>query len=104
MNRIVKLRSDGGEEEVLTWDQKDLHTLLGGAVTFVGAIDDLKIVAVGRTDGVFQENPWCKNPAYFDTPVLGDVLLVYSDEQGEPGDVDLNTLDEWLLINRPSLS
>jgi len=104
MNRVVRLPHTGGERETLFWDQEDLHTLLGGPVTFVGAIDDLRLVAVGKkmvgnestsSPPPPPPNPWCTDPSFFETPVRGDVVLAYSGEEGERGDIDINALDRW---------
>ena len=103
MNRVVRLPCKAGEERVaLFWEHDDLHTLLGGGpITFVGAIDDLRIVAVGKKMGgatnLPPPNPWCKDPSFFEEDVRGDVILAYSGEEGERGDVDVDALDEWFL-------
>lgn len=77
------------------------------SLTFVGAIDELNIVAVAarydgddgqdRGDGAaaapesdHEINVFCEmHPSVFDVGVRGDVLLVGSDENGEECDVSL---------------
>ena len=87
-HRCVRLGVDGS----LSWvfaDHSELACLLGGDVTFVGAVDDLQLVFVATTTSANDmENPF---PALFPDhfmveelglSIRGDIIGVGSDARG----------------------
>ena len=71
---------------------------MGGSLTFVGAIDDLGVVAMGRETRAEGDklNLWCGSGEHFDAPVFGTVLFAGSDAQGMDMDVPVEPLRLWL--------
>ena len=100
VHTVAMLRAFG-TLEFFKHDDQTLHTLLGGKLTFVGAIDALSLVVLARLDsrhGIVtgDRNPWCTHPDYFDVPVSGDAVVVHSGENAEAGDVDEPEFRRWL--------
>ena len=95
---LVALLTEDGELTVRRVPCSRLHVLMGGSLTFVGAIDDLSVVAMGRETRSEGEkvNMWCGSGENFDAPVLGTVLFAGSDSQGNEMDVPVEPLRLWL--------
>ena len=92
MHRCL-LISAQGEATVLSLEHGTAHTFLGGPVGFVGAIDALNAVAIGRRDDDGEVNAVCaKLPHWFYTDTRGQVLLVGSDEAGAACDLDVEAV------------
>ena len=89
-NVCLTLRCDGSYD-VFRSSHKTLHTHLGGRVTFVGAINDANVVALGSDRNSSSEaNATCARfPDYFEPDVAGDVILAGSDVDGRACDVDV---------------
>lgn len=86
--RCVLVQPDGTAACVAA-AQQEAHAVLGGAVTLVGAVDELGVFAVALRDAAaLPAHAWCTDPARFDLPVRGPVLFVATDEAGEEADVD----------------
>lgn len=94
---VIVLKENGDIEKVKI-DHKKLHEFLCGDLTFVGGVDELRLFAVGRLTppDAAMKNPWCCSETYFDIPVFGDVVMLYSDENGLAGDVDADAFACWL--------
>lgn len=68
-------------------DQRDLAQLLGpGSVTFVGAVPDLGVVLVARADAT-RSNARFRDVETDGGDILGDVVCVATDADGEACDV-----------------
>lgn len=85
------LHPDGTDEVVVLDDEYQCNRTLGtNSVTFVGAVDDLHVVALGvRYCDDLPLNRHCTDDRFFETPVRGPVLLVASDRDGGRMDVDV---------------
>lgn len=89
-----------GRREQVVWEQRAVSANLGGAVTFVGALDDLCVVIVGVADAAALEpnalahtHPWL----FLDcSDVRGPVVFVASDDKGDEMDVDVRALEARL--------
>ena len=95
MNTCVLLRYTG-EIEKLQLDHKKLKEYFESDITFVGAIDDCQVVAVGKSNYLENKNILCIDEDMFDVPVFGDVLLIGSDKDGEALDVNYKEVVETL--------
>lgn len=95
MNTCVLLKYTG-EIEKLQLDHKQLKEYFENDITFVGAINDCQVVAVGKANYVENENKLCVDKNMFDVPVFGDVLLIGSDKNGEAVDVNYKKVVETL--------
>jgi hypothetical protein len=96
MSVCLLVHADGTRERVV-WDQRAIATHLGGAITFVGALDDLHAVIVGLAREAAADldvNALARtHPHLFhDTDVRGPVVFVGSDDEGEEMDVDATAL------------
>ena len=89
----VLLQPDGTASVVHT-SQWRASELLGGDVTFVGAISDLNAFAVSKRTQSLETplNRLCCNPDRFDTPVFGTVLFVGTGPRGGECSVDRDAL------------
>ncbi len=95
MNTCVLLKYTG-EMKKLQLDHKKLKEYFEHDITFVGAIDDCQVVAVGKSNCLENENKLCIDENMFDVPVFGDVLLIGSDKNGEALDVNYEEVVETL--------
>ena len=77
----VLLDMHGEMEDVIVDDSK-MCEFMGGEVTFVGAIPNLQVVAIGRSQ---VEDDVCKHGLgdCIEENTRGKILLVGSDENGE---------------------
>lgn len=94
--RVVMLKESGGFE-CRRVNHNKLRELLAGEVTSVGGNEDLGFHAVGRRypSSAAIANPWCSND-HFEAGVRGDVVIIHRDTDGEPCDVDMVSLVEWV--------
>lgn len=91
MNCVV-VHADGSTEQMVLC-QSQASEYLGGAVTFVGAVDEVRCFAVGLRDSAqLPLNTACTDPKRFDVPVRGSVLFVATDDSGEETHVDAERL------------
>lgn len=89
MTKCVLLRCDG-TRAVVDWAHGEVAARLGGAVSFVGAVDD-DVVVVGRADAAaLPVNAHVPAALVFAPPVRGDVVLAAVGE--EEADVDTDGL------------
>lgn len=97
---LVAILTEDGELTVRRVPCSRLHVLMGGSLTFVGAIDDLGVVAMGRETRAEGDrvNLWCGSGEHFDAPVFGTVLFAGSDAQGMDMDVPVESLRLWLSL------
>lgn len=105
LKKVVELRQDGTCCSFLINHEK-LRDFFGCDVTFVGALDQYEVVAVGKRQPCLDdiENPFCKNKNFFEDEVKGNILLVGSDDNGLECDVpnELLEFSKQLLGNNPS--
>ena len=95
ISRCVHASPDGSMEEVML-DQRESSIFLKGPLRFVGAIPDLNVVIVARSD-IYKSSENNKilekmSDCFFETIVPGDILFVGSDEEGEAMDVHLKDI------------
>jgi hypothetical protein len=79
--RCIRIRTDGTLEEV-DCNRENLHEIMGGALTFVGALPESNIVALGLEAPEPTVNTFPFPSDTFDLPIRGDVVLVKTDEFG----------------------
>ena len=100
--RCLLLHEDGKTQTLDVRETECAH-VLGGDVTFVGAIDTCSVVALGLRDPKDRMvNVHCKDPCLFDVPVMGPVLIVASDERGMEMDVEVGQVEFALKIRTMS--
>ena len=89
-----------GVNEVVNWQHEKVSSNLGGAVTFVGAIPELKVFVVAlQESSSYEVNSFCKDSDIFmELPVRGPVLFVATDREGEPICVNVCRLKEKLSL------
>lgn len=81
--------------------QREATALLGGPVTLVGGIDELRIfVAARKAEGDAPDlaaavHPLCTDSDRFEGPVRGPMLFVCTDDVGDEVDVDVDRLLAW---------
>ena len=75
-----------------------LHERMGGSLQIVGAIREHGIVALGLETTTQPLNPFVFEDGCSEREVRGDILLVATDEDGNPCDVDVE--DIVAIINR----
>lgn len=91
MVRSVVLRPCGARETV-EWAHEEVSQRLGGSITFVGAVPELHVFAVGLSE-CGEVNRHCVDERIFlQLPVHGPVVFVATDDDGEPMDVDVEGL------------
>jgi hypothetical protein len=88
----VLLKQDGSEKE-LTLDMtprlKKTQETLGGQITFMGQWEDMEVILVINAEAQEEEdvaklNKHKLQPPFHDAQVYGDILLMRSDEGGNP--------------------
>lgn len=91
-----------GTRSVSRQTQRDVADALGGDITFVGALPDLQVFVLARK---CCEDPinvlYEKHPTLFDiaeSPVVGRIAFVASNEAGCAVDVDVHALEERLQM------
>ena len=89
-----------GKSEIVHWPHESVCTEMGGMITFVGAIDDLKVFVLALAGSEkLPVNPLCTDcNVFLQLPVRGPVLFIATDEAGEPMDVDVEAVESQLLI------
>lgn len=99
LHKVIELRQDGTFCAVMISHEK-LHVFFGCDITFVGALDEFGVVAVGKSEQTEKDviNPFCQNEEFFEKNVRGNVLLIGSDEEGVACDIN-----ERILSFVPSL-
>ena len=97
MVRCLMVRASGQEEEADLLHES-VESWLGVQLTFVGAVDECHVFAVGRSTAESEpENAWCqREDCFHDLPVRGDVVFLASDDDGKPMDVDVVALKTFL--------
>ena len=97
MSVCLLVHTDGTRERV-KWQQSAVAAHLGGAVTFVGALDDLSVFLVGVADATDDVNALARtHPWLFLEPnVRGPVVFIASDPDGDEMDVDVLSLEARL--------
>ncbi len=107
MSRIL-LVDETLKTETVRVPQSDVASLLGGRVTFVGAVPEVGGVIVARRDGEGDAHSWCGTKRFFDDapPVYGRVAIVASGERGEEMDLDVEQTRSLLALTpcKPSSS
>ena len=90
LHQAVVVAEDGTPRAAYV-EQDKIHVLLGGALTLCGAIPHLDAVAVCRQTPPVgaSRNPLFRERDFFQADILGTVVLVGSDADGLP--CDLNT-------------
>ena len=97
MSVCVLVHTDG-TRECVKWPQTSVAAHLGGAVTFVGAMNDLQVFLVGVADSTEDVNalarthPWL----FLERDVRGPVVFIASDPDGDEMDVDVPALEARL--------
>ena len=104
MSLCLRCAPDGTLTEVRT-AQGEIASLLGGTVTFVGAMPDLGVFLVARRLEECEEEGGYRgeapppvnagvalNPLYFHEEARGDVFLIASGGGGEEVDVDVQAV------------
>ena len=95
MSVCLLVHTDGTRERVV-WEQCEVAKRLGGAISFVGAIDALRVVAVGLANAPVAHGPNAlarTHPHVFhDMDVRGPIIFVGSDDDGDEMDVDVAAL------------
>ena len=90
---LVLDEAGGCQQMRLPHGEVGKRVFLGAPVTFTGCVplpDRPAYVLVGPKDGSGCSNAWCAcNAAHFPDCVVGPVVVVATDEEGEPVDVDL---------------
>ena len=101
MSLCIFVDTDGRLQPV-SWDQRTVAHRLGGAVTFVGGIQELGIVFVGLAVCASGD----VNPLYLThkdlffpctPPVRGPIVMIASDEAGDEMDVDVDEVGRMLM-------
>jgi hypothetical protein len=93
----VLLTTDGDIKDIKTEDDK-IHEVLGGAVTFIGSIPNLDVVAcANREKPLCEPNVFCSKLG-FDT-TSSDIMLIRTDTNGNPQSFTSIGLKEF--INNP---
>tara|TARA_A100001015_G_scaffold313289_1_gene420198 strand:+ start:67 stop:369 length:303 start_codon:yes stop_codon:yes gene_type:complete len=83
--------------EIKKIDHKQIDKLCN-EFTFVGAIPQFNVIAVGSKNTEGQDfNSYCNNSEYFDVPVKGNVILLGSDEDGEAMNLNTDPILEFLI-------
>lgn len=91
MHTAIWLKADGSIEPIAV-NQSKAHLLFDNDIEICGAIDICDAVAVSRKSKREYDiiNPFSvSHPHYFECDCFGDVLLVGSDQNGDPCDVDI---------------
>lgn len=93
VHRAVVVTEDGAARAVAV-DQDRLHVLLGGAITLCGAIPHLDAVAVCLEvpPAGASRNALIQGRDGFESAISGTVVLVGSDADGLPCDIDADAV------------
>ena len=70
--------------------QSSVASILGGAITFVGHLDEVDAFIVARQDLHDATSPWPATPLFEDGPVHGDIAIIAVGDEGEEIDVDVD--------------
>lgn len=94
---IVSVQLDGTMSE-FEMDQKDLHTLVDGGLTFVGAIESLDAFLVSSESSCETDSGGIPSilTRFVDMPCFGPVFIVGSDTNGKEKDVRLADVQNLL--------
>ena len=97
------LLRENGDQEELQCAHEEVHSKLGGKITFVGGIPTVNTFVVGLKDAeTLPINTFCLNEDIFmELPVKGPVVFVATDEDGEPVDVDIAYVKHLLIRKHP---
>ena len=91
--------ANGSAQEV-DWAHAAVATKLGGAVTFVGKLDELHAVAVGLASPPVDAPLHTLAGIFFQpATVRGNVVIVASDDNGEEMDLDIEAMCRHLHIH-----
>jgi len=94
MINCVKLEANGRISDIKT-RYDEIHLLLNGGLTFVGAIASLDVVALANRDVVLTvPNVFCKTLAF--EPTSSDIILVKTCETGEPVSLFMENLKTYV--------
>jgi len=103
----VLLKQDGSEQE-LTLDMtprlKKTQETLGGQITFMGQWEDMEVILVINAEAQEEEDTAKLNkhklqPPFHDAEVYGDILLMRSDEGGNPKALPLADYDAFKKLD-----
>lgn len=89
-----------GKHEVVDWAHEEVSAMMGGTITFVGAIDDLQVFVLALTySDKLYVNPFCTDcDVFMHLPVRGPVIFIATDKDGDPIDVDVEAVKSHLHI------
>lgn len=93
--KCIKLSSDGRREEI-ECVQEDIHVILGGPVTFVGAIPEIGVVAIGLQDQTNNTSNVSCFSQFFNETIYGDVILAKVGYDGEALSLYLHEIENWI--------
>ena len=84
-----------GETQIIDIPEVNVAYYLGGApLTFCGTIQELGIVILVKDECTGEINPY-KIPGV--QPYRGRALIIQTDEQGIPIDLDFDAYESWYL-------
>lgn len=94
--QCLLVHPDGRRERVV-WDHREVAQRLGGAITFVGAVDHLWVVAVALQEPPpgLEVHAMSSESWIHEAEVRGPILFAGSDAEGEEMDVDVDSLVVW---------
>ena len=93
------LVSSCGTIKHISANQDDVHKILGGKITFVGAIPEFNAFVVAARDSNEQVHAWNEDDRVIASKshtVRGSILIGASDEDGNETDLDTHGVCKWL--------
>lgn len=91
MSCCIQCEEDG-TISVVTFDQRSIAKLLGGAIGFVGAVPELNIFIVGLVESSQPINKVFEtHRCHFHEVARGTLIFIGSDENGDEMDVDVDS-------------